>query len=53
MTVKRLEKLNNRLYLCSENDDFPDIKVSEEDEFAVWGVVTNVIHSLVRSRYKI
>lgn len=47
MTVKRLEKFKNRLYLCAENDDYPDIKITEEDHFAIWGVVTNVIHSLL------
>ncbi|HUX78639.1 MAG TPA: LexA family transcriptional regulator [Alphaproteobacteria bacterium] len=47
MTVKRLEKFKNRLFLCAENDDYPDIKVTEEDHFAIWGVVTNVIHSLL------
>lgn len=47
MTVKRLEKFKNRIFLCSENDDYPDIKVTEEDHFAIWGVVTNVIHSLL------
>ncbi len=52
MTVKRLEKIQNKLFLCSENDNFPDIHVTEDDDFAVWGVVTNVIHSLVPSNNK-
>jgi len=47
MTVKRLEKFKNRLFLCAENDAYPDIKITEEDHFAIWGVVTNVIHSLL------
>jgi DNA polymerase V len=47
MTVKRLEKFKNRLFLCAENEDYPDIKITEEDHFAIWGVVTNVIHSLL------
>ncbi len=46
-TVKRLEKNKNSILLCAENDDYPDIKVTEEDTFAIWGVVTNVIHSLL------
>ncbi len=46
MTVKRLEKTKNKILLCSENDNFPDIHVSEEEDFSIWGVVTNVIHSL-------
>ncbi|MBS0271663.1 MAG: translesion error-prone DNA polymerase V autoproteolytic subunit [Proteobacteria bacterium] len=47
MTVKRIEKVKNRLLLCAENDLYPDIQVNEEDNFAIWGVVTNVIHSLL------
>jgi len=46
MTVKRLEKEKDRILLCAENDDYSDIKVSEHDEFSIWGVVTNVIHPL-------
>lgn len=47
MTVKRLKKEKDKLYLCSENDKYPPISVSEEEDFSVWGVVTNVIHSFV------
>ena len=46
MTVKRLKKENDQIFLCSENDQYPDILISEEDDFSIWAVVTNVIHSL-------
>jgi len=46
LTVKRLEKEGNRVLLCAENEDYPDIKVSESDDFTIWGIVTNVIRSL-------
>lgn len=46
LTVKRLEKNEDSLFLCSENDIYPDIQVSKDDEFSIWGVVTTVIHSL-------
>lgn len=46
MTVKRLHKEKEQIFLCSENDNYPDILINEEDAFSVWGVVTNVIHSL-------
>lgn len=46
MTVKRLKKEKDYILLCSENEKYPDIKVTEEDSFSIWGVVTNVIHSL-------
>jgi DNA polymerase V len=47
MTVKRLEKRKESLLLCAENKKYRDIKVGEDDDFSVWGVVTNVIHSLL------
>ncbi len=46
LTVKRLEKKNGHVYLSPENQDFESIPVTEEMEFEVWGVVTNVIHPL-------
>lgn len=46
-TVKRFVKQNRRFYLFAENDEFKPIEISEEMEFTVWGVVTNVIHSLL------
>ena len=46
LTVKRLEKNEDSLFLCSENDIYTDIQVSKDDEFSIWGVVTTVIHSL-------
>lgn len=45
-TVKRLKIQNKAIVLCSENSIFPDIHVKEEDAFEIYGVVTNVIHSL-------
>ena len=46
MTVKRLKQKRDSLLLCSENERYPDIQVTGEDDFSTWGVVTNVIHSL-------
>jgi DNA polymerase V len=46
LTVKRVRKARNRLYLMPENDDFKTIEVTEEMDFQIWGVVTHVIHSL-------
>lgn len=47
MTLKRLEKRKEGFVLCAENKSYGDIKVGEEDDFSIWGVVTNVIHSLL------
>ncbi|HUV27569.1 MAG TPA: S24 family peptidase, partial [Anaerolineales bacterium] len=46
LTVKRVRKARDGLYLMPENDDFKTIQVTEEMDFQIWGVVTHVIHSL-------
>ena len=45
-TVKRIRKLKDKLYLVSENDDYPSIEVKDGADFEVWGVVAHVIHSV-------
>lgn len=47
MTVKRLKKEKDKIFLCAENDRYSDIEVTEYDEFSIWGVVTRVIHNLL------
>lgn len=46
LNVKRLKKENGSVYLMAENEGYEDFEVSEHQAFEVWGVVTNVIHSL-------
>jgi DNA polymerase V len=46
LTVKRIERHDGKLFLAPENKDYPLIPVTEEQFFQVWGVVTNVVHSL-------
>lgn len=45
-TVKRLRMVEQNMWLQPENSNYPDIKIHEGMDFTVWGVVTNVIHSL-------
>lgn len=45
-TAKRIIIKNKTIYLKPENDDYNIIKVSEHNEFIVWGIVTHVIKSL-------
>ena len=47
LLVKRLRQSDNKLYLYPENSLFEPIEVTSQMNFEVWGVVTNVIHSLV------
>jgi DNA polymerase V len=42
-TVKRLRVEKNEVWLQPENPDYPTIKITEENNFIIWGIVTNVI----------
>lgn len=47
LTVKRLKiGPQNQISLVPENINYPVITLKEDMDFRVWGVVTNVIHSL-------
>jgi DNA polymerase V len=46
LTVKRLIMEAEQWKLRAENTDYPDIMIYEEIDMVIWGVVTNVIHSL-------
>lgn len=43
-TVKFVHRHDDALWLVPANENYPQIKVSEEDNFNVWGVITYVIH---------
>lgn len=45
-TVKRISKRAGRLFLMPENRNYKPIEISEESNFQVWGVVTNVIRNV-------
>jgi len=42
-TVKRLRVSKDEVWLQPENPNYPIIKISEENNFIIWGIVTNVI----------
>jgi DNA polymerase V len=46
LTVKRIRKANGGVSLVSDNTGYPPIKIHEDMDFAVWGVVTSVIHEV-------
>jgi len=43
-TIKRIEKIKNKLFLIAENESFNPIEITGEMEFKIWGVVTFSIH---------
>jgi len=45
-TVKRVKINKDHIYLVPENDKYEPIKVTEENEFIVWGIVTYVIKKI-------
>ena len=45
-TVKRMQKTKDKLFLLAENPQYKPIEVTPEMDFRIWGVVTNVIHSV-------
>ncbi|MFK5950573.1 MAG: translesion error-prone DNA polymerase V autoproteolytic subunit [Methylococcales bacterium] len=46
LTVKRLKNIGKEIVLGAENPAYSDITVQEDVDLVIWGVVTNVIHSL-------
>jgi DNA polymerase V len=46
LSVKRLKKSDDTVYLMAENDEYEDIEITPHNDFQVWGVVTYVVHSV-------
>lgn len=42
-TIKRIKKGKDCIWLVPENKNYKPIKVTEDDDFSVWGIVTNII----------
>ena len=42
-TVKRLKVEKDEVWLQPENKKYQPIKITEENDFVIWGIVTNVI----------
>tara|TARA_B100000963_G_scaffold242476_1_gene212275 strand:+ start:60 stop:515 length:456 start_codon:yes stop_codon:yes gene_type:complete len=49
LSVKELELNNDQVTLSSSNPNYSDVIVSEEMDFTIWGVCTNVVHNLTSS----
>jgi DNA polymerase V len=44
-TLKRIKLEKNQCWLIPENENYQPIKVTEENDFLIWGIVTYVIKS--------
>jgi len=49
LSVKGLKLNNDQATLSSSNPNYSDVIVSEEMDFTIWGVCTNVVHNLTSS----
>jgi len=45
-TVKRIKIDKKIIWLIAENKDYQPIKVTPENEFVIWGIVTTVIKKI-------
>ena len=45
-TVKRIRIQKDIIWLVAENEKYKALKVTKDNEFLIWGVVTNVIKDL-------
>lgn len=45
-TLKKIEIRKDGVYLIPANENYPEIKVAEDSNFQVWGIVTYIIKSL-------
>lgn len=43
-TLKRFVKRGEEGWLIPANPKYPKIKVTEDDDFSIWGTVTYIIH---------
>jgi DNA polymerase V len=46
LTVKRIRIRRGKISLEPENENYKPQEINEDMEFEIWGVVTNVIHSV-------
>lgn len=45
-TVKRIKITKDIVWLIAENKNYKPIKVTKDNDFLIWGIVTNVIKSV-------
>jgi DNA polymerase V len=45
-TVKRIQITKEIIWLIAENKNYPPIKVTKDNDFLIWGIVTNVIKTV-------
>lgn len=46
LTVKRLSVEDGTTWLIAENEGYEPLEIKDGIDFHIWGVVTNVVHSV-------
>ena len=46
-TVKRIKKINTKMFLYAENENYPAIEINEDMKLEIFGVVTHAIHRFI------
>ncbi|MDI9342441.1 MAG: translesion error-prone DNA polymerase V autoproteolytic subunit [Sediminibacterium sp.] len=49
LTLKRLCLKDKRCFLKPENEAYPEIEITEDTNLIIWGIVTNSIHTQVKT----
>ena len=46
LTVKRIKISGKKFLLSSDNKDYRNVKINNESDIFIWGIVTKVIHNV-------
>ena len=46
LTVKRIKISGKKFLLSSDNKDYVNVKINNESDIFIWGIVTKVIHNV-------
>ena len=46
LTVKRIKISGKKYFLTSDNKNYEDLKINNESDIFIWGIVTKVIHNV-------
>ena len=46
-TIKRINKIGEKLYLKPENKDYTKIEIDENNKLIIWGIITYVIKKII------
>lgn len=45
-TIKRIVLKDSKFFLVAENEKYQPIEITEDNDFVIWGIVTNIIKKI-------